>query len=90
MPVRSTEPLAVTAALKVLGAYTVSVLLLLLPSTTLPEAVSKPVSVTELLAVTAALKDVAAFTVRVWLPLVVPRTVFPFTVTAPARISASG
>ena len=49
---------------------------------------AKPVTVRLLLAVTEALKDATAFTVRVWLPLLLPRTVLPFTLTGP-EISSS-
>ncbi len=92
VPVNRAVPLAMMAAAKVLGAYTASVevleVLLLLPRTVLPEAVRVPVTVRELPAVTAALKDATAFTVRVWLPLLLPKTVLPFTLTGP-EISSS-
>jgi len=45
--------------------------------------VAKPVTVRLLLAVTEALKDATAFTIRVWLPLLLPKTVLPFTLTGP-------
>jgi len=45
--------------------------------------VAKPVTDRVLLAVTAALKDATAFMVRVWLPLLLPKTVLPFTLTGP-------
>ncbi len=63
--------------------------LLLLPRTVLPEAVRVPVTVRVLLAVTAALKAVTAFTVRVWLPLLLPKTVLPFTLTGPESSSTT-
>ena len=91
VPVNRAVPLAVTAAAKVLAAYTASVEVLevlLLPRTVLPEAVRVPVTVRVLPAVTAALKDATAFTVRVWLPLLLPKTVLPFTLTGP-EISSS-
>lgn len=95
LPVNRAVPLAVTAAAKVLGRYTASVevlevlLLLLLPRTVLPEAVRVPVTVRLLPAVTAASKDATAFTVRVWLPLLLPKTVLPFTLTGPENGSSN-
>ena len=81
-------PKICTPALNVAAALTVRLLLLLLPTTALPFAVSSPATVRLVPYVTPALKIAVALTVNVLL-LLAPNVLLPVAVRVPATLRAA-